>query len=549
MSDSDITLVTGSTGFVGHYVLAALLRRGASCAAMVRSRVGDAVRLRRLLREIDPSPWRTPINESRDARPERAGDLLIVEGSLPDDLPDLRRHRIGRIVHLAADTRFSERDGEPFRTNVEGTRRLLEWADGHNVRDLTLVSTAFVCGQRQGVVLEDEPDLADSRGIGLADRDGQTRVHNAYEASKQQAEALCRGWARRSGRRLTIARPGVIVGDFGSGRATAFRGFYLVARAVALLSRMLDDAPPATRHGVTLRLPGQADYPNHMVPVDFVAEAVAHLALDQRQGGGAYHLTHPQPPTLGDVQRWLEEYFDLGGGCFVGDRIPDVAQRTPYEALFHAGAHSVFSYFLNAPSFATRRATAELSRAGIVCPAIDGAYVRRLVRYAQHAGWGRRAVDRTSEAEASGANAPDDRRATPAAADLFAAYFERFLPEHLPRSTVARMTPVRATIRFVIDGAVGAEWVCRFDAGRLVCLSRGANGVCEEFGYRATPQAFWDAVGGQVEGEALFMTQQADVFGDVEKALKMSAILREFTREFPCNAARLMPYLKDSRAT
>lgn len=543
MSDSDITFVTGATGFIGHYVLAALLRRGASCTAIVRSGASGRVRLHRLLREIDEQRCDTSTIDRPHARTLHEAELVTVEGSLPDDLPDLRDRRVGRIVHLAADTRFAKRDGEPFRTNVEGTRRLLGWADAHDVCDLTLVSTAFVCGRRRGTVLEEEPCTVIGAAAAPAKRHCDIGVHNAYEASKQQAEELCRAWARQPGRRLTIARPGVVAGDSATGRATAFRGFYVVARAVELLSRALDDAPRSARHAVTLRMPGRSDNPNYLVPVDFAAEAVAHLAMDHQQPGGVYHLTPPRPATQGDIQRWLEFYFDLGGGRFVGRRTPHPSQYTPHEAMFHDGARSVVGYFKDALRFDTRRANAVLGAAGIACPIIDGDYVHRLLRFAQRVHWGRR----VHPAAAATASDPESARgavaARRAADELFAAYFERFLPEHLPRSTIARMTPVRATMRFVIDGTPDGEWVCRFDAGRLTCLSRGPNGLSEEFGYRATPQAFWEAVGGQVEGEALFMSQQADVFGDVEKALKMSAILREFTREFPCDPPRLMKYM------
>ncbi len=496
------TVVTGASGFVGQYVLAGLLRRGARCVALVRAAAVDAARLRASLSEI---------GVGGAAAGERLG---FVEGRLPDELPGQIGERVRRIVHVAGCTQFERAGGEPFRTNAEGTRQVLAWADALGIRDVTLVSTAYVCGMRRGVIEERVEAALPS-------------FRNAYEESKRQAEQLAVKWAAQSVCRLVIVRPTIVAGAWASGRATAFRGIYVVARSIELLARSLDGAGPDARQRVRLRLPGWADGHNQIVPVDFVGEAIAHLALDGA-AHGVYHLAHPAPPTNGEIKQWLEEIFDVGGGEFVGEREIPPAQRSAQEAFFYAGLRSVLNYFAHSPQFGTLRAESVLGPAGIVCPRLDVGYLRRCVAYAQAAGWGR-VAHQAETARGLG--------------EYGSAYFERFLPEHLPRSVVARVRPVRATVRFVLGEEAGQQWTCRFDTGRLTRVCRGANGMREEFGYRATAEGFWSAIGGQVEGEQLFLGGEADVFGDVEKALKMSAILREFTREFPCDRRRLDEYL------
>jgi hypothetical protein len=117
-----------------------------------------------------------------------------------------------------------------------------------------------------------------------------------------------------------------------------------------------------------------------------------------------------------------------------------------------------------------------------------------------------------------------------------AAYFEVFLPRHVPRSQVARVTAMSATVRFAIDRM---HWICRFDQGQLAQVVRGAPGVREDFGYRASRDAFWQAISGRVELQELFASGRAEIFGDVEQGLKMAVILGAFSQEFPCTPEQL----------
>lgn len=491
------SFVTGATGFVGHYVVASLLRLGKSCVALVRDTDGGPQKLKGLLRGAGVSSG-------------ELSQLSFAVGELPDGLPAKLDHPVDQIIHVAASTQFHAANDEPQRTNVAGTRRLLAWADEQGIADFTLVSTAYVCGATTERVAERLERVA-------------PQFHNDYERSKWEAEQLAASWASHGPRRLLIVRPSIVAGEYTSGRATGFRGFYPVARAIEQLSRSLEDAAPAERHSVRLRMPGEAERENSLVPVDFVGRAIAWLASDQ-SASGVYHLTHPAPPTNGQIKSWLEEIFDVRGGQFVGSLPIPASAQSSYEQVFFGALNSLTAYFADAPKFDSSRAQAALAPAGIHCPTLDDAYAERCVRWAQSQRWGR--ASRTSDGNGI---------------ERFgAAYFERFLPAHLPDSTVARVKPVRATVRFIVGEG---QWLCRFDGGRLIRLGHGAD-EAEDFGYRTTAEGFWRAIGGRTEGEELFLGGQADVFGDVERALKMSVILGEFTREFPCDRSRLSGYME-----
>jgi nucleoside-diphosphate-sugar epimerase len=507
-------LVTGATGFLGHHVLRELLLQGRPCAAVVRgSQPAGAERLIRLLGELGIDGERAAGN----------GQLVSIHGDLRDGLSLDRRLGIGSIVHCAASTRFdADANGEPLRTNVDGTARLLGAASAAGVRELHLVGTAFVCGRTRHVATE--RIATDAPG-----------AHNDYERSKWQAELLCARWAQAHGARLTLHRPSVIVGAFPTGRATKFDGFYVTARATELLERRYADADARARRAIPLRIKARPRQRQNIVPVDWVARMIAGIVASPRLRGRVYNLVHPRPPSNALIKRALERHFGIGGGRFVAPEAFPTAGLSDEERLFGEIIRPVEHYIIDAPRFArgnVRRAEALL---GERCPAYDEPAIARLVASAQAENWGRR-----RRSDATSRPAPCDR-------ELYANYFERFLPAHVGQSRVARATAMDALIRFAIGPRPEDDWLCRFKSGHLVEVRRACPDAREEFGYRSTDAAFWRAVSGQVHPQDLFLSGEAELFGDAERALKMVMILNAFAREFPCDRHTLQRFAAQHR--
>ncbi|MEP0841428.1 MAG: SDR family oxidoreductase [Phycisphaerae bacterium] len=498
-SQTGFILITGSTGFVGHYLVAELLRRGRRCAVLLRPPlVGSLGRLGALLGELGVDAA-SAMAEERLVGLE--GDL--AEGTLPGD-----RWSIDAVVHAAAVTAFEpDAAGEPYRTNVRGTRHLLDWASSRGIADLHLVSSAYSCGRVDRPVAE----RFNARPDGF---------HNAYEDSKHQAERCCLDWGRGGPRRVTLHRPSVVVGEWGTGRATKFGGFYLSARAAEFLDRSFPDRLDPRRMNIPLRLKGRPGECQNIVPVDYVAGMIAAIVTEPARHGRVYHLVHPDPPSNARIKSAFEHYFGIAGGRFVPPEDFDAFDLNEYERRFYEISRPIEHYFLDTPTFLRDQTATVEAQTGIGCPAFDLAAIERLLAYAQSAQWGR-------------------RRRPPGMTPGCALYFEAFLPAHVGRSQVARMTALSAVMRFIIEDEPDGEWVCRFDGGRLSTVHRGRNGLPEQFGYRTTREVFWEAVSGRVPPQDLFLSGRAEVFGDVERALKMAMILHAFTREFPCTPAVL----------
>jgi dihydroflavonol-4-reductase len=168
------TLVTGATGFVGWHVARKLLDRGDRVRVLVR----DPARLK----ELD------------DAEP--------VQGDLRD--PQSLAQAVegcGVVYHVAADYRLWMRDPqEMFRSNVEGTRNLLDAARRKGIDRVVYTSTVGCIGiPKDGIGDEQTP-------VGIEDMQGP------YKRSKFLAEKVALEFAAE-GFPVVIVNPTAPVGD------------------------------------------------------------------------------------------------------------------------------------------------------------------------------------------------------------------------------------------------------------------------------------------------------------------------------------------------
>ena len=513
VSSQPCTLITGATGFLGHYVLAELLRRRLPCVAIVRPPLVESVsRLEQLLSDLG-------VNLGQALR---YGALRLLEGDLARSSALHLPHRCSRTIHCAASTRFTAHEsGEPTLTNVQGTANLLNLAARAGIHEFHHISTAFVCGRTTTcaaeTVAEREPDS-----------------HNEYERSKWESERLCVDWSRRHGARLTIHRPSIIVGAFDSGRATKFDGFYLTARATELIERRQARAVNSIngpRRQISLRVRARAQDPQNIVPVDWVARMITAVAIEPTLQGRTYHLVNPAPPTNRMIQHALEEHFGIAGSTLVAPEAYPTSGLNAEERIFGHISRPIAHYMVDTPHFDRTNVRRAESHLGLACPTYDTKALQRLVRHAQQVNWGR---------SSTGILPPDDA--------AYAHFFERFLPENVRRSRIAQAAAVDASIRFVIGDDPQDDWLCRFDQGNLVKVARAQPQLHEDFGYRATHGAFWSAISGRVHPQELFLSGEAEIFGDAERALKMAMILNAFFREFPFDEEALLQHSQQRRS-
>ncbi len=527
--------LTGATGFLGHYVLAELRRRTAAQITVMLSPplARSRQRLAWLLAELGVAL--DPLID--------AGRITLTEGRLPGRIDAQTLHGVDLVLHAAASVAFQpDADGDPMRTNVDGTAALVDASRSAGVREFLLVSTAYVCGDRRGRIAEAlEPT--------------PPRFCNPYEHSKWLAERLV---VEAFGDRATICRPSILFGDRPHGRTTNFNGIYLVARATELLARVAADDPQIDRHAIPLRILGRADATCNLVPVDLAASRIVDVVQDASLRGRVHHLTNPKPPTHDDIKRWLEAYHDIGGGRFCDATWP-LPDANRLEETFYSLGSIVGDYFRNGVEFDSCWNVApgddRLVDRSLFLRSLDYMRENRVTARRSAAGrLGRRAAGFSprgasvqmshDESEPPGSlmgvscepcSGSHARHVDPAW------YFERFLPQRVPVSSVARVHALTTIARFRITAGrqnvrtPSPEWTCRFDAGQLAEVRRGPNGLAESFGFSVAREAFTAMVTGSITLQSAFFRGDVDIFGRVEQALRMVPIMSAFISEHPAN--------------
>lgn len=359
--------LTGGTGFIGQYVLRELLERGEHVVVLLRKpKAKGLLRLAGLMRAFG-------IDLEQHVLDRR---LVIAEGSLPHDLPDLGANPVTHVLHSAACLQVDHPNpGEPFTTNVEGAKSLAQWAQAHEVEHFHFVSTAYTCGRDMGRA---------SEVFHLP----RPRFGTDYELSKWLAEEYLLNWAASTGRRLTILRPSLVIGDSRTGFTTQYGGFYQLAHMIEVLERFFADQRRDGKLCLPMRIAAPPGGRQNLVPVDFVAGAIVEILGRTELSGQIYHLTNPCPPTNVEVKEWLERYYQVWGGHFV-DEVDPSKSESPAESMFLNMNELVLQQFKFVPEFDCNNTTQALAGTRVTFPKLDQAMAFRLLDYARAQSWGR----------------------------------------------------------------------------------------------------------------------------------------------------------------
>lgn len=353
------TLLTGATGLVGGYLIRDLLEKDVPVAVISRgNRVESAAgRIEAVMQR-----WERLAGRSLPRPVVLEGDLRQPMLALSKESLDWIAENADRILHNAASMTFREDDhGEPFRTNVEGMQNVLAVCRDTGIRKFHHVSTAYVCGLREGRVYEHELDVGQQNG-------------NVYEVSKLRAEKLIRGADFID--ELTVYRPASVVGDSATGFTTSTHGFYL---PLQLAYVMADKIPAHLMGDRFFRLLGLAGHEGkNLVPVDWLAGAIVHLVTHPEHHGKTYHLTNPQPVTVQLIQEVVQEAIEqFSTRRFVGTLSEE--QIVAYEDLFKQYMEIYRSHWRDDPVF--DRSTTDAAVGHLPCPVIDRDMLLRIAGY------------------------------------------------------------------------------------------------------------------------------------------------------------------------
>jgi long-chain acyl-CoA synthetase len=363
MNSDELILVTGATGFLGVRLVHELLQRhpDARLALLIRSRPGQSGQQR--ADAFVPASERARVQV-------HSGDVGLPNCGLDPAAWQCLTAETTRVIHSAATVRFDHTLQEARRINVEGTRRVLDFAAAApQLRSMAYVGTAYVAGERTDLVREDE--LAIGQGY-----------RNTYEQTKAEAEALVR--SRLGSMPGVILRPSIIVGDSQTGVTSSFKMMYWPLKIYA--------------RGLWRTVPGYPDAVLDIVPVDFVAAAVARAAFDPAALGSTLHLcAGPRgSATIQQVATRAMEFFHAPPPRFVDPKLFFALVRPILFTALWGRKRRVLrdgrayrDYFTMRMQFDTTNAERLLEPAGVRPPHVMD-YLDRLFNYCVESEWGRK---------------------------------------------------------------------------------------------------------------------------------------------------------------
>jgi thioester reductase-like protein len=354
--------MTGASGFLGTVLLRDLLMKGHTVTALVRSQQGlsASARLKNRLLDYDPAfPW--------DQFSER--NLFAVEGDttqlffgLDKGLYDQCAASTDVVIHNAACTAL-ETDWKILEAiNIGGTREAVEFTSRTHKKSLLHVSSAYVAGERTGVVREEE--LLMTEGF-----------RNGYERSKAIAENEVRDAAASGRIRSLIVRPSIIVGDSRSGYMCPNHHFFDLIFRLLAIRRMIRNKTEDCR----FRIPGDPNATKNFVPVDHVAELIVLLLETDTAWGKAFHLTDPAPIRLEMLNFYVRTALDWPD--LVWCPKADIKELSPLERRFFRSIQIYEKYFWQEAFFAQSQLKSVLGARLPVSDQMSQGTIDRMVKF------------------------------------------------------------------------------------------------------------------------------------------------------------------------
>jgi thioester reductase-like protein len=359
-------LLTGATGFLGVYVISEILRTtNADIHCLVRPRRGDQgkqrieMQMKRYQVWVEEEAW---LSAWQNRLHVVDGDVTLPRLGMKDTEYERLAREVDAIFHGAAHVNFIYPYEALRATNVLGVHEIIQFAFHARIKPVHHLSTAAIWPMGAQYTYY-EKDPIDHVGL----------LNLGYDEAKWVGEK-CLLHAEERGLPLARYRPGEVGGDSLTGRCVT--DHFLIACFKGFL-----------QFGAFPDMDIEVD----IAPVDYVAQAMVHLAFQRNGLGRAFHLTNPSRRRLRDGLAFLRGLgYQLEELPFIElrDRLvnsPDFSSNALFA--YQAALDDMDDVSMQLPTYDTREIQRELAGSGIACPPADEKLFGTYLNYLQKIGF------------------------------------------------------------------------------------------------------------------------------------------------------------------
>ena len=343
--------ITGGTGFIGRFFIDKLKQREGNIYVLTR----------------------TGSEHKFEALQQRFGDggdrLIPITGDLREPMLGVSADVIGELkgsikhfCHFAAIYDIAASAEAQTATNIDGTRNAINLAEALDADCFQHVSSIAAGGLYEGTFREDMFEEAEN-------------YEHPYFSTKHDSEGIVRNECQVPWR---IYRPAMVVGHSQSGEIDKIDGVYYFFKTLQKMRRAL---PP------WFPLIGIEGGKFNVVPVDYVVDAMDHIAHLPDHDGDCFHLSNPEHHSMGNLMNIFAEAghapkFSMRLDMRVFSFVPKFVRETlaglpPVKRIIRTlledmGLPESVTMFMNYPTrYDNRDAERALKGSGITCPELS----------------------------------------------------------------------------------------------------------------------------------------------------------------------------------
>lgn len=343
--------ITGGTGFIGRNFIDKL-----------KEREGDIYVLTRKGSEHKFEDLQQRFGDGSDRLIPVTGDLAQARLGVDEAVISELKGKIQHFCHFAAIYDIAASLESQQTANIDGTRNAVELAAALDTGCFHHVSSIAAGGLYQGTFREDMFEEAEN-------------YEHPYFSTKHDSEGIVRNECQVPFR---IYRPAMVVGNSKTGEIDKIDGAYYFFKSLQKIRNVL---PP------WFPLVGLEGGKFNIVPVDYVVDAMDHIAHMPNRDGDCFHLSDPEHHSMGQMMNIFATAghapkFSMRLDTRIFSFIPNIVRDTlanlpPVKRIIKTlledmGLPESVLMFMNYPTrYDNRETERALKGTGIVCPDLN----------------------------------------------------------------------------------------------------------------------------------------------------------------------------------